>query len=290
MLTMIKKVIFLIAFFSFTCFSSAQESYKVNGESVILKTEIDGHIDLLWNIIDNHYRYFVRKDGEIIELVNTKDSNNKFQEEYKVVLASLTQNSKATDKVKLTLYSLRNFIDTYNAELDPNYKATSKDASIQARLLIYGGITNNPFIENPDNHKNPLVGIEIEVFEATNLPRHSLFFQIKHGFKSDDFKYSNTQLGLGYRFRIIKHERINFYANMIFSTYNFVTTEFVLDGEIVEQSSNAFDTPFTFGIGTDIRLSRNSFITLTYDELFALFKENKGNFSTHLSIGYKLNL
>lgn len=287
---MIKKIIFFIACLSFTCFSYAQESYNVNGESVLLKIEVDGTIDLLWNIIDKQYRYFVRMDGEITELINTKGPNNKFQEEYKDVLGTLTQNSQATDKLNLTLYSLRTFINTYNSKSDTNYKASSKDARVQARLLIFGGITNSPFIENPENKTNPLAGLEIEVFEATSLPRHSLFFQIKHVLKSDEFKYSNTQLGLGYRFRIIKLESVNFYANMIFSTYSFVNTEFVLDDEIIEQSSNAFGTPFIFGIGTDIRISENSFITLAYDELFALFKENQGSFSTHLSIGYKLNL
>ena len=289
-LTMIKKIIFFIACLSCTCFSSAQESYTVNGESIILKTEVDGTMDLLWTIIDNRYRYFVRMEDEIMELVNTKGPNNKFQEEYKNVLGLLANDSQAADKVKFTLYGLRTFIDTYNAEADTNYVATTKNAEVQARLLIFGGITNSPFTNNPDNKTNPLAGLEIEVFEASNLPRHSLFFQSKHVFKSDEFKYSNTQLGLGYRFRIIKHEAVNFYANMIFSTYNFTNSEFVLDGETIEQSKNAFDTPFIFGVGVDIRISKNSFITLAYDELFALFKENQGNFSTHLSIGYKLNL
>ena len=45
-----------------------------------LKTQIDGKIDLLWNIIDNQYRYFIRtEDGTITELKNTKNADNKFQ-------------------------------------------------------------------------------------------------------------------------------------------------------------------------------------------------------------------
>jgi hypothetical protein len=287
---MIKKIVCFIVCFSYSLINFSQESHMINGESVKLKTEVDGSIDLLWNIIDGNYRYFVRTNGEIIELVNTKGSDNKYQEEYKDVLSSLTDGRLSTKKVKLTLYSLRQFIESLNVEKDPNYKAIDKDAKLHAHLLFYGGITNHPFIVNPDDHSNPLAGFEIEVFDAIRLPRHSLFFQLKHVLKSDDFKYSNTQLGLGYRFRIIKAEAVNFYANMIFSTYNFTNTEFVIDGEIIKESGNAFDAPFSFGVGADIRISKNSFITLAYDELFALFIENQGNFSKHFSIGYKMNL
>ena len=52
----------------------SQETYTVNGESLELKTEIDNELDLLWNVIDGQFRYFVRtKDGTLTELKNTKD-------------------------------------------------------------------------------------------------------------------------------------------------------------------------------------------------------------------------
>ena len=58
----------------------------------------------------------------------------------------------------------------------------------------------------------------------------------------------------------------------------------------IEISRNGFNAPFIFGIGLDFRVSDHSFITLTYNELFALLLENKGDFSTNISLGYKFKL
>ena len=38
-------------------------TYNVDGTFYDLKSEVSGTIDLLWNIIDNEYRYFIKKDG-----------------------------------------------------------------------------------------------------------------------------------------------------------------------------------------------------------------------------------
>ena len=50
-----------------------------------LKIEVEGTINLYWNIINRKYHYFIEKDGTITELVNTKSSNKKFQEEYTIM-------------------------------------------------------------------------------------------------------------------------------------------------------------------------------------------------------------
>ncbi|MCB0388348.1 MAG: hypothetical protein KDD23_06600, partial [Winogradskyella sp.] len=79
-----KKLIFILCLsFSFVSLK-AQETYTVNGETLELKTEVEGNLDLLWNIIDGQYRYFVRtEDGSIKELVNTKNPDTKkYQKEY----------------------------------------------------------------------------------------------------------------------------------------------------------------------------------------------------------------
>ena len=291
-----KKLFFLLLFALFCFSASAQKPYTINGETYKLKTEVSGTIDLLWNIIDGKYRYFVKKDGTITELVNTKGNTKKFQEEYKTTLYNLTKGSALnTDTVNLTLYSLRNFINKYNASVDPNYISTSKEAVIKTRLLVFGGISNSPFISNPDNIKNPLFGAEIEIFEGNILPRHALFIELKHVLDNDEFKYSTTQLALGYRYRFINTEAFNLYANIVFGTYNFSKITITYLNEMDETATkeitgNAFNAPFSFGVGADFRVTPNSFITLTYNELFALFLENKGNFSTNIALGYKFDL
>ena len=269
----------------------SQETYTVNGESLELKTEIDNELDLLWNVIDGQFRYFVRtKDGTLTELKNTKDEDNNYQEEYKSTLRNLT-NGMATDKLKLTLYSLRNYLDAYNASVDASYTSTTTESNVQFRLGFSGGLTNNPFVGNPDNIKTPIIGAELEIYEANVLPRHSGFLQARHTFENDDFKYSTTELSLGYRFRFINKESFSIYGQVKLATLNFSNVTF-LNQDNLEVNSNetAFDIPFIFGIGSDIKVGNNSYITIIYGELFALLLDNQGNFSTDIAIGYKFNL
>ncbi|MDY2585824.1 hypothetical protein [Winogradskyella aquimaris] len=269
----------------------SQETYTVNGESLELKTEIDGDLDLLWNVIDGQFRYFVRtKDGTLTELKNTKDEDKNYKEEYKSTLRNLT-NGMATDKLKLTLYSLRNYLDAYNASVDSSYTSTTTESNVQFRLGLSGGLTNNPFVGNPDNIKTPMIGAELEIYEANVLPRHSGFLQARYTFENDDFKYSTTELSLGYRFRFINKESFSIYGQVKLATLNFSNVTF-LNQDNLEVNSNetAFDIPFIFGIGSDIKVGNNSYITIIYGELFALLLDNQGNFSTDIAVGYKFNL
>ncbi|MBR9844817.1 MAG: porin family protein [Algicola sp.] len=289
-----KKIICVLCFILSVSFIQAQESYTINGKTIELKTEVEGKLDLLWNIIDNEYRYFVRtEDNTITELKNTK-VDRKFQEEYKTTLEELTNNSMSTKRLNLTLFSLKEFIDAYNVSADSAYETTVSRSKFQFRLGVFGGITNSPFINNPNNEKTPLFGAELEVLEAERISRHAIFMQLKHVLEQEDIQYSTTELSLGYRFRVINKETFSLYANMKFATLNFSNATLVTEtnGTITSQefSETAFDVPFIFGLGADINVSKNSFITLAYNELFALFLDNQGNFSTDFAIGYKFNL
>jgi len=285
-----KFLLLLLICFTFQ-FNYGQDTYTVDGETVELKTEIEGQLDLLWNSIDGQFRYFVRiENGTITELKNTRDSNKNYQEEYKTVLSGLT-NGLSTDKLKLTTYSLRNYIDKYNASVDSEYTSNTTEGNVEFRLGFSGGITNNPFVGNPDNIKVPLVGAELEIYEANVLPRHSGFLQVRHAFSSDDFQYSTTEFSLGYRYRIINKSSFSIYGQVKLATVNFANSTFS-DANAIEVKSNdtAFDIPLIFGIGSDIKVSDNSFITIIYGELFGLILDNQGNFSTDIAIGYKFNL
>lgn len=286
-----KKIILLVIICFAFQLNYSQETYTVNGETLELKTEIDGKLDLLWNIIDGNYRYFVRaEDGTIRELTNTKDDNNDYKEEYKSTLSNLT-NGMSTDKLKLTLYSLRNYIDAYNSSVDTNYTSTTTASSVQFRLGFSGGITNHPFVGNPDNKKTPMLGAELEIYEANVLPRHSGFLQARHTFDSDDFPYSTTEFSLGYRFRFINKEAFSLYAQVKLATLNFSNVTFINEDDMeVDLNDTSFDVPFIFGIGSDIKVGDSSYITIIYGELFALLLDNQGNFSTDIAIGYKFNL
>lgn len=289
-----KKIVCLFCLVLSFAFSEAQETYTVDGETLELKTEVNGKLDLLWNIIDGKYRYFVKTENEtIIELKNTK-KDGKFQQEYKTLLDELTNESMSTKRLNLTLFSLKEFIDTHNSNSDSNYQTTAVRNKLQFRIGVFGGITNSPFITNPDNLTTPQFGGELEVLDVNQISRHAIFLQAKHVVEHDDLQYSTTELALGYRFRVINKASFSLYGNVKFATVNFSNATVVTNVEDVitteEISQTAFDVPFIFGVGADIRLTENSYITLAYNELFALLLDNQGNFSQDFAIGYKFNL
>ncbi|WP_439151313.1 hypothetical protein [Winogradskyella sp.] len=286
-----KKILFIAIFGLSLQFSISQETYTIEDEKLELKTEVEGKLDLLWGIIDGSYRYFIRTDnGTITELKNSKDSNKNFLEEYKSTLSNLTGGMPA-DKVKLTLYSLRVYLDNYNASQDSNYTSVSTKSKVGLRLGFSGGLTNNPFVGNPDNVKTLLIGGELEVFEANNLPRHSGFFQARHAFDSDDFPYSTTEFSIGYRFRVINKSAFSLYAQVKLATLNLSNITLIDEDDMeIKLDDTSFDVPFIFGIGSDIKVNDNGYITIIYGELFAAFLDNQGNFSTDIAIGYKFNL
>jgi hypothetical protein len=285
-----KKIIFVFCFFLSIASLGAQETYTVKGESLQLKTEVDGQLDLLWNIIDGRYRYFIRTtDNTITELVNTRDENRHYQEEYKTTLQNLTDVN--ADNVNLTLTDLKSFIDEYNLSQDPTYSSSIYNAKLQLLLGIFGGITNSPFINNPNNTKSPQFGVELELLDGNRIKRHALFMQLRHVFEADDFKYSTTELALGYRFRVINARSFSLYGQSKFATLNFLKNTVPGANDVpVDINETVVDIPLTFGIGADIRLTDSSYLTINYNELFAALVENNGNFSTNITLGYKFNL
>ena len=292
-----KKILFILCVFLSFSFAKAQESFTINGETLLLKTEVEGKLDLLWNIIDNEYRYFIRtSNNTITELVNTKDDNDSYQEEYKTTLTNATSGGgMSADKVNLTLPSLITYLEAYNKTQDTNFTSSHSKSKAQLRLLVFGGLTNSPFVTNPDNVKTPVFGTELEASEGKESPRHSGFLQLRHVLENkDEFPYSTTELSLGYRFRFVKSKAVNLFADVKVATLNFskATVERPINevNVLVEESDTAFDIPFIFGIGADFRISDNSFITLSYNQLFAAFLDNQGNFSTDFTLGYKFNL
>ena len=288
-----KKHILILLFLISSVFGFSQTQFSENGQTYTLKTEVDGTLDLFWTVIDENYRYFISKGDSLKELKNTKDSDNNYQEEYKSLLNTITGSN--TDNLKLTLGSLRDFIIIYNKESDPNYESSFKRAKLKTRVALFGGVTNIPFVDNPDNENlNQFFG-ELEVYDTSTLKNHSFFFRAKHIADSDELNYSTTQLGLGYRYKFINTKTVRLYANVTFATLNFssASISFLNESNQVttrEESATNFDAPFIFGIGMDVKLTENMFVSLDYDELCAVFLDNQGNFSRHIALGIKFNL
>ena len=292
-----RKILILVCFIALNYAALAQKTYTINNETLELKTEVNGTLDLLWNTFDGKFRYFLKDNNDAIhELVNTKNSNNNYLEEYKTVLNSLTNNRVSTEKVNLTLASLKTFINSYNASQDSSYTVDEK-AKLKTRLSVFGGLTNNLFVENLENKSVPFFGTEFEFFEQNKMPRHAGFLSLRHALEHDDFKYSVTQFALGYRFRFINQPNFNIYGNAKLVTYSFTKSQLVYEDSTnpemyitEDKKANGFDVPFIFGLGADIKINTNSFITLAYHDIVALFIDNQDNFPIDFAIGYKFNL
>lgn len=290
-----KKFIILLSLLAFCSVANAQQTYSVGNETLELNTEVEGTLDLLWNTINNQFRYFVRtNNGTITELKNTKGSNKKFQEEYKTELTDLT--SLDASKVNLTTYSLKNFIDNYNKSKDANYVKNDSKSKLKLRLGFFGGVSNSPFVFNPNNEITPFVGSELEVVSDNITSGHAGFISLKHNFESDEFQYSATQFALGYRYRFINKTNFNIYGQSKFATLTANnSTTIIPDPDNVgsfitsENSSIDFDAALIFGLGADVKLG-NGYLTLVYDSLFAVFIDNQDNFPIDFAIGYKFNL
>ena len=295
---MIKHLFIICLLLSVTSIK-AQESYIVNGEILQLKTEVTGNLDLLWNTINGQFRYFIRtEDGSIQELVNTKDPDTKkYREEYKTLLNGFTKEyGLSAEKVRLRLDSLKDYINLYNStsDLDFNYEPRAK---IQARLGAFGGLTNQPFINNPNNASVPFFGAEFEVYSDTPFTRHAGYFNLRTALNADDLDYSATQLGVGYRYRVINKSNFSIYGNVTFITYTFYNQTLNYEDASKpgtfyseKQCGSKLETPFIFGLGSDIKVTENGYITLSYDNLVSLFTKNKGNFPLDFAVGFKFNL
>jgi hypothetical protein len=271
----------------------AQHLYTVDGKQYSLKTEIEGDLTLLWNSIEGDFRYFSKKENEIIELKNTRQ-NGSYQEEYKDVLRFQTSDSSVSvDDVKLTLKSLKDFFNSYNSAMDPGY--TVIDNALQLKILLgaFIGLSNNIYTQNPDNTTLPTAGIDFEVLEKDHLLRHSLVFQFKQTFENSSYKYSLSQFSLNYRFKFVKTETFDVFINTKIAAYNYVNREVLItenDQTILKEvSGGSFHAPMTFGIGVDYALW-NGFLTFSYNDIVGLGIDSNGEFPIDFSIGYKFNL
>ena len=284
-----KYLVFSILFL-FASSIYAQESAVINGKTYELETAIEGELDLLWNVIDKRFHYFVKtSDENIIELINTK-KERVFQEEYKTQLVDLTKNKgPVTNTLKFTLQDLKEYIKTYNTSVGNAYPDVRE--TLKVRLGVFGGITNQPFVSNQNNITVPFFGVELEGISSSANSNHAGFFDLNHALDHNDFEYSSTQLALGYRYRFVNKPIFNIYGNMRLATYTFSKETFRnlgVPNEIINKST--FQIPCSFGLGADIKIIKNSFVTLAYNELFALFISNNDNFPIDFAIGYKLSL
>tara|TARA_B100001146_G_C16098692_1_gene398389 strand:- start:70 stop:954 length:885 start_codon:yes stop_codon:yes gene_type:complete len=274
----------------------AQQQYTVDGQTYTLNPEVEGTLTLLWNTIDGEYRYFSKKGSDIEELKNTKQ-NGDYQEEYKKVLEQQTSDAVvSTEKVNLTLPSLRSFFVEYNKLKDPNFSNVEESIDLQFRLGAFVGITNSVYTLNPTNELQPIAGVDLELIDNVKLRRHSIVFRFKQTFESSEYKYSASQLSLNYRFKFIKTPKFDAFINCKFASLTFSQREieYVIESNppvlvTDNKSGSDFNAPVTFGLGADYKVG-NGYITFNYNDIVGLNVESNDEFPVDFTLGYKFNL
>lgn len=274
----------------------AQQQYTVDGQTYTLNTEVEGTLTLLWNTIDGEYRYFSKKGSDIVELKNTKQ-NGDYQEEYKKTLEQQTSDAVvSTEKLNLTLPSLRSFFVEYNKMKDPNFSNVEESIDLQFRLGAFVGITNSVYTLNPTNELQPIAGVDLELIDNVKLRRHSIVFRFKQTFESSEYKYSASQLSLNYRFKFIKTPKFDAFINCKFASLTFSQREieYVIESNppvlvTDNKSGSDFNAPVTFGLGADYKVG-NGYITFNYNDIVGLNVESNDEFPVDFTLGYKFNL
>lgn len=288
-----KRILFLFCFIT-TLISYSQQEYTIDGQTYILKTEVKGPINLLWNSIDNEYRYFIKKGASITELKNTK-KNGVYQEEYKTTLkAQAAEATLPIDKVKLTLPSLSKYVINYNKQVDPTYTSSSETIQLKTRLGAFAGISNNVYYTNPDNTILPALGVEFEIIDDVKLKRHALVVRFKQLLESDDYDFSYSEFSLNYRFKFIKSTKIDVFVNAKVAAYSYASRDVTFinssgNEERITGSGGDLQAPGAFGLGADFALG-NGYLTFSYNDIVAIGLESSDEFPVDFTLGYKFNL
>ncbi|MFD2517019.1 hypothetical protein [Salinimicrobium flavum] len=275
---------------------SAQEIYIIEQDTLELQREVKGPLSLFWNEKDHSYRYFVQKGDRMVELRNTREGGA-YQEEYKEQLKNLTTDAQVkTGDVLFVLYSLKHFVNRYNAQVQEDYEYNASTSNIKYRLGLFTGISNNKYTENPDNTIAPILGLEFEFFDPNLAPRHAAFIQLRQSFKREDYRYSSTQLSLNYRFRALYFPGFDLHIDTELATLYYSEDNVYIrndEGEITaikEEDGFTFTAPFSFGVGTEIKITEASFITLSYNDIVSIALDGNGSFPVDFTVGYKFRL
>ena len=283
-----KTLCFFLILMSATSFS--QETYTVNGNSYVLKTEVEGPLTLLWNVIDGNYRYFAKKNDEIVELTNTR-SNGKYQDEYRQTLARLTSDNPIDpSKTNITLVSLRNYFNAYNKKVDATFVEKETSVRLEKRLGLFGGVSNNNnSSNNPEGVFAPLIGLEFELTDAEVLRRHGFVLQFRHSFEAEDYELTYSQLSFNYRFKFIQSDDFALFAQAKVLALTFYNLDEDNEEGLMLTSGSSLQTPIGLGIGMDIRLGKG-YITLAMNDIVAPGYDADETIAVDITLGYKFRL
>jgi hypothetical protein len=278
------KTTLLLAFLV-SLFSYAQQSYTIEGTTYSLHTEVEGTLTLLWNTIDGNYRFFAKKGDEITELTNSKQ-DGRYLEEYKQVLASWTADQAMdTQKLSLTIPSLKDFFNDYNSRVDTEYVVEDNRVGLESRLGVFVGMSNNTASYNPDNIFSPYAGLGYELTGEGMYRRHGITLDFRYSFAADGYDLTYGQFGLGYRFKFIHQEKFAVFAQVRLTTFTFSKLKEANSQGLENLSSSSLQAPVGLGLGAEYQLG-NGYLSLIINDLYSPGLDTNDEFPINVSVGY----
>ncbi|HET8854395.1 MAG TPA: hypothetical protein VFM60_00615 [Salinimicrobium sp.] len=288
------RFVLILFFLTFSVSSLAQETFIIDGDTLQLQQEVKGPLNLFYSTEDLDLRFFVQKGDRLVELLEEEGKDE--VPKYKLQLEELTSDTEImVYDVKFALYSLKHFVNQYNALVQKDYRYNASTDNVMTRFGLFTGISNNSYTDNPSNVIAPVIGLEFEIHDPNLAPRHSAFLHLRQSFKQDQFDYTSTQLSLNYRFKLIRLKDMDFHVdvelvNLMYSRSERTVTNEAGEIEIKEENGFAFNAPLSFGVGSDIKITDNGYITVGYNDFFSIVLDNNGHFPMDFTIGYKYNL
>ncbi|NLN26486.1 MAG: hypothetical protein GX163_12745, partial [Bacteroidetes bacterium] len=279
----------------------AQQTYHINGEELMLETAVEGPLTLLWQKENRDYRYFLKRDNEIVELKNTKEGSAD-REEYKEVLRRHTFNTLPVNRVKFNLKGLSNFFVNYNNQIEPR-----EHTPVEFRLGFYGGVDNVVYSDPeltvdgvtylPYNELHPKLGAEFEMIDSKRL-RHSAAFQMEYLMNTTNHGYTSFEISINYRFRFIKTPKFSSYVNVKLANFKTSTAEHlssVTGGDepvyhFTKTSTTGISSPVLFGLGAEYNTGGFGYITFGYNDIVGLNATSNKEFPLNFTLGYKFIL
>ncbi|HET8854589.1 MAG TPA: hypothetical protein VFM60_01585 [Salinimicrobium sp.] len=274
----------------------AQEIFIIRGDTLELQREVKGELSLLWTSSGSNHRFFVQKGKKLVELKNSinEETNRRV---YREQLENLTSDAEiSTLGLSFLLYDLKHFVNQYNAKVTEDYVYNTSTPNLTKRIGLFIGFSNNKYTYNPQNILAPVIGIEFEIYDPNLARRHSAFIHLRQSFNQDEYQYTSTQLSLNYRFRFLYFRTFNLHLDTELATLLYSREKRILRNstgaftDVIEESGFSFTAPLSFGIGSEIRLSEDSFLTLSYNDIVSIVLDGNGNFPLDFTLGYKYNL
>lgn len=277
-------------------FALAQKIFIIEGDTLSLHKEVEGTLSLYWNEERTKYRYFVQKGNRMVEL-RDRELDGETRKEYKLQLERFTRDANIrVNEVKFVLYSIKHFINRYNAMVEGDYVYNASGSNTKQRVGLFVGLSNNRYTRNPKNVMAPVLGLEYEIYDPGFASRHSAFLHLRQSFPQDEFRYTSTQLSVNYRFKVLYFSGFDVHIDTEITTFYYSEESIYLTNEqgevtgLEEERGFSFTAPLSFGVGTDIKVTSQSFMTFSYNDVFSLLLKGNRFFPMDFSIGYKYNL